>query len=1162
MTNSPPLEAYEESIAIPRIVNLAPRIHNLQTKIFQCFGLPALLTEKIHTFDIPRSIVREAVQWRLDFPLPIAPIYDNNINAIISVAESLLTRGSTPYCLPRLETIVGKSILDADENQLTQSLRWIGVFKTCCFEAVEFDSDEEREFFGIMTGWNQNLDNPWCILPQVHLASLVHNLEANGEARVDFVLSRSGDMPIVVEIDGDNHKTHQEQDRNRDKFVSAIGIRVVRIPAAEVRKADGHNITRLKELIRIPLNIILNPEVKNIQEIVGSLRLLKLVHQIQLITLEAIRDGWLNSNDNSVAIILPKVISRNPLAEQAIQIAGDAIIELLSRLSKLYDLQSPIDTIHISVLNHKNSRPSIIVAPSLKKNDLTVGLEDVPVFSIADLTFPGEIEMSTSATFPLAISNPNKKEAGWFLKYIFRKDDFWEGQWEAIERILKGKDAVVLLPTGRGKSIAFQLAALLLPGRCIVVDPILSLIDDQIDNLHRIGIDRCVGITSQVRSQLVRERLLRSFASGHYLFSYVTPERFQTAPFREHLRSLTVVTPISVIAVDEAHCVSEWGHNFRTAYLNLGRISREYCSSNGHTPPLIALTGTASKIVLKDIQRELGITDFGAIITPNSFDRPELQYSVLSCSSNEKDGRLNGFLNKLPIDFGISRSSFFNSCDSHTASGLIFCPFVGTEFGVKEQSERLTKSLGVPVAFYAGSAPRAMENVWKDVKQDTAKKFKRNEIVVMACTKAYGMGIDKPNIRYTVHIGLPESIESFYQEAGRAGRDRSKAECAIILSDDDSRRTETLLSPGTSLTEIFQQIAKTKREEADDITRALWFHTKSFRGEEVELEDIKDVITRLPTIDRHANAHLSATGETNNNSNNKGSIQGQEKALHRLLVIGVVKDYTVRYPSDFDIVLSGASKAEIANAYGAYVGAYSSKLGEKAKQEAMAISVKSHEQYVLEISRLLISFVYIHIERARRNSLREMLLAAKKALQGEDLRSRILDYLEHSEYDERLENVIGSSQGGVDVLDPLLDDLVSPNDAAILRGAVARLLSSYPDNPGLLMLRGLSEALARNGDMSVACQYLKASLEFALGEYAINERVVGKAFGGIIGVAMDKEYAIAKDLISDLFLSSKMDHIFARELISWLPVELIDIPAAWLMDRLISRSSEMRKIGR
>jgi hypothetical protein len=226
----------------------------------------------------------------------------------------------------------------------------------------------------------------------------------------------------------------------------------------------------------------------------------------------------------------------------------------------------------------------------------------------------------------------------------------------------------------------------------------------------------------------------------------------------------------------------------------------------------------------------------------------------------------------------------------------------------------------------------------------------------------------------------------------------------------------------------------------------------------------------------------------------------------------------------------------------------------------MAISVKSHEQYVLEISRLLISFVYIHIERARRNSLREMLLAAKKALQGEDLRSRILDYLEHSEYDERLENVIGSSQGGVDVLDPLLDDLVSPNDAAILRGAVARLLSSYPDNPGLLMLRGLSEALARNGDMSVACQYLKASLEFALGEYAINERVVGKAFGGIIGVAMDKEYAIAKDLISDLFLSSKMDHIFARELISWLPVELIDIPAAWLMDRLISRSSEM--IGR
>ena len=242
---------------------------------------------------------------------------------------------------------------------------------------------------------------------------------------------------------------------------------------------------------------------------------------------------------------------------------------------------------------------------------------------------------------------PSREVTEWFLAYVFRKDGFWKGQWETVERTLNGKDSVVLLPTGGGKSIAFQLAALLLPGRCIVVDPILSLIDDQIDNLHRVGVDRCVAITSQITSQEERELQLQAFSSGHYMFCYVAPERFQISRFRDYLMTLTVSTPVSLIAVDEAHCVSEWGHDFRTAYLNLGRTAREYCASGGQAPPLVALTGTASKIVLKDVQRELGITDIDAIITPKSFDRPELQFSVLTCKSSEK--RFFGFVKYLFI---------------------------------------------------------------------------------------------------------------------------------------------------------------------------------------------------------------------------------------------------------------------------------------------------------------------------------------------------------------------------------------------------------------------------------------------------------------------------------------------------------------------------------
>src|SRR5262249_36900210 len=161
-----------------------------------------------------------------------------------------------------------------------------------------------------------------------------------------------------------------------------------------------------------------------------------------------------------------------------------------------------------------------------------------------DMCFPAAIRGPLTATPPSYATTPTRGDGVWFLRYLFRKVDFWEGQWETIERVLRGLDSVVLLPTGAGKSIAFQLAALLLPGRCLVVDPIVSLIDDQIDNLGRYGIDRAVGITSQLRAD-DREQALQDFQSGHYLFCYVAPERFQMVPFRDALRALTVSSPIS-----------------------------------------------------------------------------------------------------------------------------------------------------------------------------------------------------------------------------------------------------------------------------------------------------------------------------------------------------------------------------------------------------------------------------------------------------------------------------------------------------------------------------------------------------------------------------------------------------------------------------------------
>ena len=357
-----------------------------------------------------------------------------------------------------------------------------------------------------------------------------------------------------------------------------------------------------------------------------------------------------------------------------------------------------------------------------------------------------------------------------FLQNIFRKFEFRASQGEAIFNILRQNDCVVLLPTGAGKSLIYQLAGLLMPGITLVVDPLVSLIEDQVEGLQTYGIDRAAPIARSLATPAERKHVLLRVERGEYQFVLLSPERLQSPQFRSTLRALAETSLVNLAVIDEAHCVSDWGHDFRPAYLNLANNLRRFCADQEKKiPPLLALTGTASRVVLIDMLTVLDIdrNRSDALIRPESFDRPELQFEIVRTSpSEDATAALRGVLNKLPAQFGLPRTEFFHPSGRSTASGIVFVPTVnGRVHGVNDARTAARTATGAQVTVYSGRPPGSKEQAtWDAEKRENARQFKRNRAPVLVATKAFGMGIDKPNIRYTVHFGMPSSLEGFYQE--------------------------------------------------------------------------------------------------------------------------------------------------------------------------------------------------------------------------------------------------------------------------------------------------------------------------------------------------------------------------------------------------------------
>ena len=367
------------------------------------------------------------------------------------------------------------------------------------------------------------------------------------------------------------------------------------------------------------------------------------------------------------------------------------------------------------------------------------------------------LETMTQAVDSADSVDPRALEA---LNRYFGYDSFRPGQSGIVSAILTGHDVLGVMPTGAGKSICYQIPAAILPGVAIVISPLISLMRDQVDALNDVGLPAAFINTTQTPDE--QDLVFAQALSGQIKLLYVAPERLET----ERFRNFAVRVPISLVAVDEAHCVSQWGQDFRSSYLGIG----EFIAGLPTRPTVAAFTATATERVRRDIVSILGLHT--PSITVTGFDRPNLYFDVISMPRKDKASWVASYIASHPDE-----------------SGIVYC-------ATRKETEALAESLNsavtelraargadvsdigtIAVAYHGGMSADAREKAQRD--------FVTDRVPVVVATNAFGMGIDTSNVRFVIHHNMPESIEAYYQEAGRAGRDGEPSRCTLLWNESD-----------------------------------------------------------------------------------------------------------------------------------------------------------------------------------------------------------------------------------------------------------------------------------------------------------------------------------------------------------------------------------------